>query len=84
MNREKAERYAHAAMVKFVAGDLMSEQDWDALSWLTPIDRNLLQDNVRWLGRDNLRWATGNDERVSNMSFYLTIAVGSNFYGWVQ
>jgi hypothetical protein len=77
MNREKAAAgYAHAAMIKFGSGDPMVDQDWDALSWLTLINREHL-----YFGPGNVRWATGEAERISNISFYITIASDSNFYG---
>ena len=76
MNREKATQYAHAAMIKFCNGDLMTDQDWDALSWLTIINRQHL-----YFGPGNVRWATSEAERISNISFYISIASNSNFYG---
>ena len=66
-------------MLKFCSGDPMVDQDWDALSWLTLINREHL-----YFGPGNVRWATDNEERISNMSFYLAIAAHSNFHGKPQ
>lgn len=78
MNGESATRYAHAAMIKFCDGDPMGDQDWDALSWLTLNREHLCFEP------GNVRWAADNEERISNMAFYLSIAANSNFHGKPQ
>ena len=40
-------------MLKFADGKRLTAREWDALSWLTLIDRNRLE-----FGPDNCRWAT--------------------------
>jgi hypothetical protein len=43
----------------------LTEREWQALSWLTLIDRNRLE-----FGPDNCRWATSTAERADNLAFY--------------
>jgi hypothetical protein len=56
------------AMIKF-ANDLpLTEQEWQALSRLTLIDRNRLE-----FGPDNCRWAKTEAERIDNLAFYRSL-----------
>ena len=59
------ERRTWKAMLKFADGKRLTAREWDALSWLTLIDRNRLE-----FGPDNCRWATTAAERADNLSFY--------------
>jgi hypothetical protein len=53
------------AMWRFAHDQPMTDGDWEALSWLTLIDRNNL-----YFGPGNVRWATTAAERADNLAFF--------------
>lgn len=56
------------AMRKF-ANDLpLTTAEWDALSWMTLIDRKRLS-----FEPGNCRWATSPEERMDNLRFYQSL-----------
>ena len=63
MKKEKAKQI-WAAMLKFANDEPLTEQEWEALSWLTLINRDRLA-----FAPDNCRWATTVAERANNLAF---------------
>ena len=61
-------RRTWAAMQKFAHDELLSEQEWIDLSWLTLIDRGRLE-----FAPGNCRWATTEAERADNLAFYQSL-----------
>jgi hypothetical protein len=53
------------AMNKFANDEPLTDEDWEALSWLTLIDRNRL-----YFEPGNVRWAKTEEERADNEAFY--------------
>ena len=64
----KNERQTWKAMNKFADYKPLTEQEWEALSWLTLIDRNRLE-----FTPGNCRWATTEAERADNLAFYRSL-----------
>jgi hypothetical protein len=62
------ERKSWLAMKKFAADKPLSEREWEALSWLTLIDRTRLE-----FAPGNVRWATSASERADNLKFYQSL-----------
>jgi hypothetical protein len=62
--REQAKR-CYTAMEKFSTGQPLTDDEWHDLSWLSLIDRSLLE-----FGAINTRWALSDKERADNYSFY--------------
>ena len=62
------ERRTWEAMIKFADDKPLTEQEWEALSWLTLIDRSRLE-----FTPDNVRWATTNAEQTDNLAFYRSL-----------
>ena len=56
------------AMIKFANNEPLTEHEWEALSWLTLIDRDRLE-----FAPDNCRWAETKTERDSNLAFYRSL-----------
>jgi hypothetical protein len=65
---ERELRKTWEAMIKFSDEKQLTEQEWIALSWLTLVDRNRLE-----FCPGNVRLAETNDERTSNLEFYLSL-----------
>jgi len=65
---QHAMRQTWVAMRKFAADEPLTDADWDALSWLTMLDRT-----QRWFGPGNVRWATSAAERADNLAFYQSL-----------
>ena len=65
---EAEARKTWEAMMKFADDESLTESEWEALSWLTLIDRNRLE-----FGPGNVRWATTEAERASNLAFYQSL-----------
>ena len=59
------ERNTFNAMLKFCDNEPLTAAEWEALSWLTLIDRNRLE-----FGSGNCRWAYTAAERADNLAFY--------------
>jgi len=55
-------------MIKFANDEPLTEQEWQALSRLTLIDRTRLE-----FGPGNIRWATSEAERADNLAFYQSL-----------
>lgn len=55
-------------MIKFSNDEPLTEREWEDLSWLTMIDRDRL-----YFGPGNIRWATTEAERASNLAFYRSL-----------
>jgi hypothetical protein len=55
-------------MNKFANDEPLTEQEWEALSRLTLIDRTRLE-----FEPDNCRWATTDTERIDNLAFYRSL-----------
>ena len=65
----KALRRTWEAMMKFCYGDEpLTEKEWEALSWMTPID----PETFELVGPDQVRWAT-DAERADNLAFYRSL-----------
>ena len=62
------ERQTFAAMKKFANDEPLTEKEWEALSWLTLINRERLE-----FGPGNCRWAKSERERASNLTFYKSL-----------
>jgi hypothetical protein len=62
------EKATHAAMLKFANDEPLTASEWEALSWLSLIDRNRLE-----FGPENCRWATTEAERADNLAFYQSL-----------
>jgi hypothetical protein len=56
------------AMQKFANDEPLTANEWNALSWLTLVDRNRLE-----FAPDNCRWATTDAERADNLAFYQSL-----------
>ena len=56
------------AMIKFANDEPLSPREWEALSWLTLINRNNL-----YFGPENVRWATSKAERADNLKFFKSL-----------
>ncbi len=65
---KESERRTWLAMRKFCNDDLLTEREWDDLSWLTLIDRTHLV-----FEPGNVRWATTDAERADNLVFYRSL-----------
>jgi hypothetical protein len=65
----RGERDTWAAMRKFAAGQLLTEREWIALSWLSLIDRD-----QREFRPGNVRWAKDETERADNIAFYKSLS----------
>ena len=62
------EQQTWKAMRKFANDESLTDQEWEALSWLTMIDRKNL-----YFGPENIRWATTDAERANNLTFYRSL-----------
>ena len=62
------ERQTWEAMIKFANDEPLTVQEFEALSWLTLIDRNRLH-----FGPGNCRWARTATERADNLAFYRSL-----------
>jgi hypothetical protein len=58
------------AMMKFANNEKLNECEWEALSWLTLVDRNHLE-----FGPGNVRWAASKTERADNLAFYRSLGM---------
>ena len=70
MSIEQSIQQTWLAMVKFTDNEPLTDPEWEALSWLTLIDRNHLE-----FGPGNVRWATTETERKDNLTFYQSLGV---------
>jgi hypothetical protein len=61
------EKQTWQAMNKFAADQPLTEQEWQALSWLTLIDRS------RGFAQGNMRWAETDAEHADNLAFYRSL-----------
>jgi hypothetical protein len=61
------ERRTWEAMWKFANNEQLTDQEWEALSWLTPIDRDRLE-----FAPGKVRWARTDAECAENLAFYMT------------
>jgi hypothetical protein len=61
-------RKSWLAMKKFANDEPLTRQQWEALSWLTLIDRNNLA-----FEPGNVRWATTAAERADNLKFFQSL-----------
>jgi hypothetical protein len=68
MPTKEAVRRTWEAMIKFTNDEQLTEQEWEALSWMTPID----PDTFDTFGPDQVRWAT-DAERADNLAFYRSL-----------
>ena len=57
-----------AAMKKLCADEPLSDEEWEAISWLTLLDRNHLE-----FRPGNCKWATTEAERAENLAFYKSL-----------
>jgi hypothetical protein len=64
------ERTTWEAMLKFANDEHLTEWEWEALSWLTMIDRQRLA-----FEPSNIRWATTATERADNLAFYQSMGM---------
>lgn len=64
------EKQTWKAMLKFANNEMLTDREWEALSWLMLIDRKWL-----WFGPGNIRWATSDAERADNLAFYRRLGV---------
>ena len=64
------EKQSYNAMIKFVNNEPLNDKEWEALSWLTLLNREKLE-----FGPDNVRWANSKKERESNLKFYKLLGV---------
>lgn len=62
------ERKSWQAMMKFADDKSLTEKEWQALSWITLIDRLRLE-----FAPGNVRWAADDDERARNLTFYRSL-----------
>ena len=58
------------AMIKFANDEVLTSNEWKALSWLTLIDRTKLE-----FGPDNTRLATSEAERAENLAFFQKLGI---------
>ena len=58
------------AMIKFANDEPLTDKEWDALSWLTLIDRSRLA-----FEPGNVRWAKTEAERADNLAFFKKLGV---------
>lgn len=58
------------ALSKFLDGEMMTDREWVALSWLTMIDRN------RFLEPDNVEWAKSRADRIVNLAYFQELKYG--------
>jgi hypothetical protein len=56
------------AMRKFADDESLTSNEWEALSWLTLINRNNL-----YFGPENCRWARSEAERADNLAFFKSL-----------
>ena len=56
------------AMIKFANDEPLTPREWEALSWLSLIDRNRLE-----FAPGNVRWASTKAERVDNLKFFKSL-----------
>lgn len=68
MSTESPEYQTWQAMPKFANDEPLTEREWEALSWLTLIDRGRLE-----FGPGNVRWAVNETERAENLKFYRSL-----------
>lgn len=68
MSKKSPEQQTWEAMIKFADNKPLTEREWEALSWLTLIDRSRLE-----FGPGNCRWATTEAERAGNLAFYRSL-----------
>jgi len=61
-------RQTWEAMKKFADGEWLTEDEWEALSWITMIDRTRLE-----FVPGNMRWAERATERADNLAFYQSL-----------
>jgi hypothetical protein len=66
--KHAAARKTWAAMLKFAENRELNAAEWEALSWLTMIDRT-----QRYFGPGNCRWARSEAERADNLKFYQSL-----------
>jgi hypothetical protein len=64
------EKKSWKAMIKFAQDEYLTPAEWQALSWLTLIDRNCLE-----FRPGNVRWAKDEAERKSNLDFFRNLGV---------
>ena len=55
-------------MVKFANDEPLTKREWEALSWLTLIDRSRLE-----FAPGNVRWAASESEYADNLAFYQSL-----------
>jgi len=58
------------AINKFADDEPLTQQEWEALSRLSLIDRTRLE-----FEPDNCRWATSDAERADNLKFYRSLGM---------
>jgi hypothetical protein len=63
------ERASWLAMLRFANHEPLTAQEWDALSWITLVDKTQFA-----FERDNVRWATSDAERADNLAFYRSLS----------
>jgi hypothetical protein len=63
-----------SAMIKFANDEELTKTEWNALSWLTLIDRDCLE-----FSPGNCRWATTLEERADNLKFYRQLRKEQNY-----
>ena len=61
------------AMRKFANDESLTPAEWEALSWLTLINR----DNL-YFGPENCRWARTEAERADNLKFFKSLGPSVN------
>jgi hypothetical protein len=66
--REQAKR-CYDAMMKFAAKQPLTDDEWHDLSWISLVDRTLLE-----FGSINTRWALSDKERADNFAFYQSLS----------
>jgi hypothetical protein len=66
------ERKSWSAMTKFANDEPLMDREWEALSWLTLINRKRLE-----FSPGNVRWATTKAERADNLAFYQSLGAST-------
>lgn len=56
------------AVTKFANDEPLTPKEWEALSWVSLINRNNL-----FFGPTNVRWATTEEERADNLAFFKSL-----------
>jgi hypothetical protein len=68
----RTERRTWKAMLKFADDKPLTDREWEALSWLSLIDRSHLA-----FEPGNIRWATTYAERADNLAFYRSLGAST-------